>query len=99
MFRVVGLGARACYSGKAALVAATEFRPILCLLDLTMPEMDGDELAVRLRTQTGALPLMQVAVTALDNDVSQERIKAAGFDRYLVKPVEPVKLLALVDRV
>jgi CheY-like chemotaxis protein len=48
--------ARACYSGASALVEVAEFRPCVCLIDLNMPGMDGDELAVRLREQEGGPP-------------------------------------------
>ena len=97
LLRIVGFDARACYDGPTALAEAAAFRPGLCLIDLNMPGMDGDELAVRLREQSGgALPVL-VAVTAMDDAASGERVQAARFDLHLVKPVGPHKLLTVVD--
>ncbi|WP_088256978.1 response regulator [Fimbriiglobus ruber] len=97
LLRIVGFVALACYSGASALSEAPAFRPTLCLIDLNMPGMDGDELAMRLRVQLQP-PLRLMAITARDDEASRARIRAAGFDLHLVKPVDPQKLLALVDR-
>lgn len=98
LFRAAGIEARACYRSGDALAEALAFGPTVCVIDLNMPGMDGDELGRRLREQSRQ-PLILVAVTAMDNAASRERIKAAGFDWHLVKPADPVKLLALVEQV
>ena len=98
LLSLVGFEVRVCYSGAAALVAAVEFRPGVCLIDLNMPGMDGDELAPRLRALPGDPPLILVAVTAMSDEASTRRIREAGFDLHLVKPVDPHQLLAVVDR-
>ncbi|MDY3554772.1 response regulator [Gemmata sp. JC717] len=94
----VGFEARACYSGPAALALAETFHPGVCLLDLNMPGMDGDELALRLRPDPGAGPVVLVALTAMNDDNSRRRIAAAGFDLHLVKPVDPHQLVTVVDK-
>ncbi|WP_315854094.1 response regulator [Gemmata palustris] len=96
LLRLVGFDARACYEGETALAEAREFLPALYLIDLNMPGMNGDELAVRLREQTGG-KLVLIAITAMSDESSRARIKAAGFDLHLVKPVDPHKLLSVVD--
>jgi DNA-binding response OmpR family regulator len=68
----------------------------LCLIDLNMPGMDGDVLAVRLREQAGTRTMVLIAVTAMDNEESSRRIKDAGFDLHLVKPVNPRVLLSVI---
>ncbi|HEY1189821.1 MAG TPA: response regulator [Gemmata sp.] len=93
----VGFQTRACYDGPSALVEATTFRPGVCLIDLNMPGMDGDELAVALREQANGLPIVLVAVTAASNDRDAARIKAAGFDLKFIKPVDPQQLVLVVD--
>ncbi|HUR55454.1 MAG TPA: response regulator [Gemmataceae bacterium] len=98
LLRVVGFEARACYDGESALREAAEFHPAVCLIDLHMPGMEGDELAVRLRERAVGVPPMLVAVTAMSNDQSRARIRDAGFDMHLVKPVDPHNLLDVVDR-
>ncbi|HEY1191033.1 MAG TPA: response regulator [Gemmata sp.] len=97
LLRVVGFEARACYDGPAALVEAIAFRPGVCLIDLNMPGMDGDELALRLRKWAVDVPLVLVAVTAMNNEESSRRIQSAGFDLHLTKPVDPHNLIAVVD--
>jgi CheY-like chemotaxis protein len=94
---LVGFDARACYDGPAALAVAAEFRPDAVLIDLMMPLMDGDELAVRLREQAGGRPMLLVAVTAMSGDEYRRRTAAAGFHLHLVKPVSPHNLLLVVD--
>jgi CheY-like chemotaxis protein len=89
---LAGFDARACYDGPTALGQARAFRPAACLIDLHMPGMDGDELAARLRALDGALVL--VAVTAMSDAASRRRVGAAGFARYLIKPVDPRELVS-----
>jgi DNA-binding response OmpR family regulator len=90
--RVVGFEARACYGGRDAILLAGAFLPDVCLLDLQMPGMGGDELAARLREWAGARPLVLVAVTAVGDD-----LPATAFDRHLLKPVDPDRLYAVVN--
>lgn len=97
LLRAVGFEARACYDGHSALALAAEFRPSICLLDLHMPGMAGDELAARLLAQPGWRPLVLVAVTAMGEDVYRQRTSAAGFHLHLVKPVDPEQLVAVVE--
>jgi CheY-like chemotaxis protein len=94
LLQLAGFDARACYSGSSALTEAADFLPDVCLLDMNMPGMDGDEVAVRLRR--GGRPLVLVAVTAMTDPAGHRRIQAAGFDRHLIKPVAPHDLLAAV---
>lgn len=96
LLRVVGFEARACYDGASARRAAGEFAPHVCLIDLHMPGMDGDELAGALRAEA-EWPALMVAVTAMDNEESRVRTRAAGFAFHLVKPVDPHDLLRVVD--
>ena len=92
LLQLSGYEARACYSGASALVEAAEFLPDICLIDMNMPGMDGDELAVQLRRPG----LVLMAITAMNDQAGCRRIKAAGFDQHLLKPVSPRDLLAAV---
>jgi len=94
-----GYEARACYNGPAALAAVDGgFIPDVCLIDLTMPGMDGDELAPRLRARLpGRNPLL-VAMTAMATEGAMRRTLDAGFDHHFVKPVDPDRLLAVMAR-
>jgi two-component system OmpR family response regulator len=96
LLRMVGFDVRACYDGVSALALNESFRPGTCLIDLHMRGMDGDELALRLRAGPGWQPMLLVAITAMSDEDSRARTKAAGFDFHLVKPVDPQKLLHIV---
>ena len=96
LLQTVGFTARACYDGRAALDLVPAVRPGVCFLDLNMPGMDGDELAVRLRRWAGRRRLVLVALTAMTGTGYCERIERAGFDLHLVKPAEPALLLQVV---
>jgi CheY-like chemotaxis protein len=97
LLRLVGFDARGCYDGASALVVSEAFRPDVCILDLNMPVMDGDELAERLRDQASGRPVLIVAVTAMGGDESRRRTEAAGFHLHLLKPVDPHDLLRVLD--
>ena len=49
LLRAMGFEARACYDGPSALALNDGFRPGVCFVDLNMPGMDGDEVAVEAR--------------------------------------------------
>ena len=62
-----------------------------------MPGMNGDELGARFRSGSGWRPMLLVAVTAMSDGRSRTQTEVAGFDLHLVKPVDPQKLLQIVD--
>ncbi len=93
-----GCEARACYDGPSALDTVREFRPDACFLDLSMPGMDGVELATRLRAGAGYCPLLLVAVTALGLSEDRARTAVAGFHYHFVKPTDPVTIRSTLDR-
>src|SRR5918992_6341948 len=98
LLELCGCEIEACYDGASALAAALRFGPDACLIDFNMPEMDGCELARRLRAWRRGRPVYLIAVTAYGSDAAREETAAAGFDMHVVKPVDWVQLsLALAD--
>ena len=93
LLRVYGFDAQACYDGGAALRIAKESPPDLCFIDLNMPGMEGDELAVRLRALAPERPMTLVALTAMSGEEDFRRTAAAGFTAHLVKPADPEALV------
>ncbi|MBX9627904.1 MAG: response regulator [Gemmataceae bacterium] len=93
LLRLVGFEAAVCHDGATALSVVGRVRPEACVLDLTMPGIDGCELAGMLRAAPGGADLYLVAVTAHDGPAATARTAAAGFDLHLVKPVPPQRLL------
>ncbi len=92
LLELYGYQARVCYDGFSALEVADAFHPDAAILDLSMPEMGGDELARRLRATDWGRTLPLVALTAMSGEEARERTRAAGFDLHLVKPVNPDRL-------
>jgi CheY-like chemotaxis protein len=97
LLRLAGAEVEACYDGPAAVRVASWFSPDACLLDLSMPGMDGDEVALRLHEAAGGDRFLLVAVTARGDDEARLRTRAAGFAVHLVKPVDPDGLLAVLS--
>ncbi|MDN3919480.1 hybrid sensor histidine kinase/response regulator [Roseateles violae] len=93
------LGARPAiaYSGAQALRLVHEQMPRLAILDLGMPDMDGYELARRLRELPRGADILLVALSGWGQADDRERAAAAGFDRHLLKPAELEQLRALLD--
>ena len=85
------------YSAHAALSAAEVFGPEVALLDLGLPEMDGYELARRLRQHPRLRDVQIVAVTGYGQASDRERTTAAGFDHHFVKPVALDELLRAIE--
>src|SRR5439155_14411035 len=71
---------------------ADRFRPDACILDLTMPGLDGVEVGRRLRERAWGRTLPLVAVTALGDEEARRQTREAGFDLHLTKPVDPDRL-------
>jgi two-component system, sensor histidine kinase and response regulator len=85
--------------GKEAVELAQRGRFDLVLMDVQMPKMDGVEAAKAIRKRTGDSHIPIVAITALTTLADRQRCLAAGMDGYLAKPVEPQRLLELIDSV
>ncbi|HWA39162.1 MAG TPA: response regulator, partial [Burkholderiales bacterium] len=88
VLRAEGNDVRVEHDGAAGLEAALAFRPEYAFLDIGMPGLNGFELARRLRDRAETREAILVAVTGYSQPADQVRGKEAGFDRYLVKPVE-----------
>lgn len=84
-------------SGQGALKLAELENPDVILLDLAMPHMDGYECARRLRKLSKKIRPVLIAVTGLAPDEHLRRSLSSGFDFLLAKPVEPNKLLAVLE--
>jgi CheY-like chemotaxis protein len=83
-----------------ALAYARDERLDVALIDIGLPEMDGCELARLLRhtmVKTAGLPTRLVALTGYSDGAMRDSAGAAGFDAYVVKPIMPETLEALLS--
>jgi len=87
------------YSGRTALENAMEFRPDVVICDIGLPEMDGNEIARRLRADPKVASATLIALTGWGAEGELRRTRESGFDFHLVKPVDANALLELLSRI
>jgi two-component system CheB/CheR fusion protein len=75
-------------SGIEALEKASDLHPDIVLLDLMMPEVDGFEVARRIRSQPWGKDVLLVALSGWGQEEHRRKAREVGFDRHLTKPVE-----------
>lgn len=83
--------------GTAGLVAAQGEMFDLILCDIHMPEVDGYEVARLLKADPARQLVPLVAVTALAMVGDREKVLAAGFDGYIVKPIDPETFVQQIE--
>jgi CheY-like chemotaxis protein len=95
LLRLYGHEVKTALGGRSALEAAKASAPDVVLLDISMPDMDGFEVARQLRQ---ILPgnVLIVALTALGLAEDRKRCFEAGFDQHFVKPVHPSQVEKLL---
>jgi len=98
LLRAFGHDAVGVSDGLAAYEAACDGSFALVLTDILMPGIDGYELATRLKSQAALAATPLIAVTALAMAGDRERIRAAGFDGYISKPIDPHTFVAQIER-
>lgn len=104
LLRLEGYAVQTAFDGKAALTAAAKDPPDAVLIDIGLPGMDGCEVARALRRQAGqssdgfeTRPFLLIAITGYDREEDRRRIREAGFDHHLVKPIEMAMLRGLLE--
>lgn len=86
-------------NAEEALARARDQRPDVALIDIGLPEIDGCELARLLRLvmhETPGLNTRLVALTGYSDGATRQTAGDAGFDAYVVKPIMPEALEALL---
>ncbi|TFY96915.1 hybrid sensor histidine kinase/response regulator [Ramlibacter rhizophilus] len=81
-----------------ALALLPAFRPELAILDLGLPQIDGFELARRIRLQAQWRQLPLIALTGYGTQADRIRALQAGFDEHVAKPVLIEPLCQIIDR-
>ena len=84
--------------GASGVRSAVESRPDVALIDLGLPDIDGHEVARRIRAALED-SIVLVALTGYGSAEDQQRAVESGFDRHLVKPVDPAELARIFEGV
>jgi signal transduction histidine kinase len=85
LLREYGHDVRTAHGGGSGINEALRMRPEIVLLDISMPDADGYEVARRLRAELGGVRI--VALTGFGELRHRQRSREAGFDHHLTKPV------------
>ena len=93
---VWGHDVRRTYDGPTGLALAAAYKPDVLLLDIIMPGMSGLEVARRVRQQTRLNDCFMIAVTGRTDAGHGLQCEEAGIDLFLIKPVTPSILQALL---
>ena len=99
LLKMLGAEVAVAHDGLAALQTVNTHRPTVVFLDLSMPGLDGYEVARRIRRLPEARNTMLVALSGWGQDRDRRQAEAAGFDCHLVKPAEFAAVQALLQTV
>jgi two-component system CheB/CheR fusion protein len=91
-----GFDCHAAESGTAALALIDKVEPAIAVLDVGLPEMDGYEVARRIRSNPKTAHLILIALTGYGRASDRVASSEAGFDEHLVKPVRAEQLLSVM---
>jgi signal transduction histidine kinase/DNA-binding response OmpR family regulator len=96
--RAAGYTAFGAGDGVAALAMFTELKPDLACLDLMLPDMDGVELARRIRELPNGADVILIALSGLTSKLEEACTLSRGFSDMIFKPIEPTKLTERLGR-
>jgi PAS domain S-box-containing protein len=97
LLRTLGHDVETAHDGIEALEKAERYRPEVIVLDIGMPNLNGREAARRIRQLPWAGNVVLIALTGWGNEKDKRESEEAGFDIHLVKPVDPLHLINLLD--
>jgi len=82
--------------GREAVVRAREFAPDLIIMDIQMPHVTGYEIILELKADEVLRAIPVMAVTAYAGREDEDRIRAAGADAYVSKPISLARFMEAV---
>ncbi len=83
--------------GREAMDRARTFQPDVIVMDIQMPHVTGLELTEAIRADAGLANIPIMAVTAYAGKGDEERIRAAGADAYVSKPISLMRFIETVE--
>ena len=94
---LLGHETRVASDGPSALATVESYAPDLVLLDLGLPDVDGCAVARQMRADSRMTGVTLVALTGYGSDEDRNRVRDAGFDYHLLKPVTMRTLEAILE--
>jgi CheY-like chemotaxis protein len=96
LLRKIGHQVEVADNGKSGIELATTFLPEIVLCDISMPGMDGYQVAKSLRASETTRTAYLVALTGYGQDDDRAKALESGFDEHLIKPVGFATLQSLI---
>ncbi|HET7203436.1 MAG TPA: response regulator [Steroidobacteraceae bacterium] len=84
-------------NGEEGVRRTRELSPDIVLCDLRMPYLDGYGLLQRVRADSALDDVVVIAVTAYSMPDDRKRVREAGFDGHLIKPIEPERVVGQIE--
>jgi two-component system, cell cycle response regulator DivK len=91
-----GYVAEAVRDGRDCLARARAVRPDLIIMDIQLPHVSGMDLIVQLKADAALMHVPIMAVTAYAGKGDEDRIRAAGAEAYVSKPISVIKFVEAV---
>jgi PAS domain S-box-containing protein len=95
LLRMMGCDVSVANDGNSAVLAVTEHRPDVVLLDIGLPDINGYEVARQVRALRGLPQPRLIALTGWGQEQDKRLAAQAGFDEHWTKPVDPSRLQQL----
>lgn len=96
LLNAYGYDVKTAHDGVTAVQLAAEFHPEAAILDIGLPELDGYEVARRIRQQPGSDEIVLIALTGYGQDSDKKASFEAGFNYHLIKPAKFGQLLDIL---
>ena len=97
LLKMLGHEVQFAINGFAALDVARKFRPEVILLDIGLPDFQGDDIARQLKWEPGLEGTRIIVVTGRNDDEVRQRAADAGCEQFFVKPLDMPTLEALLE--
>jgi len=98
LLRALGHRCEAFFDGESGIHAVQELLPDMVFIDIGMPDVDGIDVARRLKATPSTSHIPLFALTGWDQAHDRQRSMAAGFDRHFTKPITLADLNSVLDR-
>ncbi len=98
ILHMMGHDARIAHDGAQAVEIAGSYLPDVVLLDISLPKLNGYEVARHIRQQPWGRTMKLVALTGWGHEADKRRSKETGLDYHITKPVEPADLEVLLRK-
>lgn len=82
---------------KQAVQIIEDQKPDAVILDIGMPDMNGYQIAERIRSRTDLSDILLIALTGHDSEEDRKRSRECGMDHHLIKPVDPMVICMILQ--